>query len=364
VNLHEDSYQEQMREVNRFYFNAKPTATETDTDLVNTQTHYDNRPNTYFGEFADIGIKVNFDESSESVEEISNDENDASEYSDHDESNSVNSDSDDSDAPTEENHPDAEFENEKEPPFFRNMQNMWDDKIFYDSTKHGKKYIKFSFLDGYLRAKFKSSWSPHQFVAIDECLVLFKGRWIGRQHIRGKPHATGLKMFMICDEEGYVIDWWLYRGKYHSHNRGTKHYELVMDFLLDNLKPEDNHIAVADSYFGGLKLVDAATQEGFQVICTNTQVRPSFIYKENLMKQVKKKGDVAYLVHEEKGTLCCVHYDSKRVCFTSNCTSARVEENSEHNPKSRPYCSVLYNLNMGFVGFINFCNIQIILILH
>jgi hypothetical protein len=34
-------------------------------------------------------------------------------------------------------------------------------------------------------------WNPHQHLVVDEAMIGFKGRFQGRQHVRGKPHATG-----------------------------------------------------------------------------------------------------------------------------------------------------------------------------
>lgn len=65
----------------------------------------------------------------------------------------------------------------------------------------------------WLNKNFQNYWSPFQHVAIDEILLLFKGRFKGRQHIRGKPHSTGLKFYALCDEFGYLYSFWLYRGK-------------------------------------------------------------------------------------------------------------------------------------------------------
>jgi hypothetical protein len=46
----------------------------------------------------------------------------------------------------------------------------------------------------YLRARAKWFYCPSSHVSCDESLLAFKGRYRFRQHIRGKPHATGLKV--------------------------------------------------------------------------------------------------------------------------------------------------------------------------
>ena len=45
-------------------------------------------------------------------------------------------------------------------------------------------------------------------------MVLFKGRFQGRQHIKGKPKATGLKFFVLADALGYCYSMFLYKGIY------------------------------------------------------------------------------------------------------------------------------------------------------
>ncbi len=38
-------------------------------------------------------------------------------------------------------------------------------------------------------------------------LILFN-----RQHIQGKPKATGLKLYLLADNNRYVWDFWIYQG--------------------------------------------------------------------------------------------------------------------------------------------------------
>jgi hypothetical protein len=48
-------------------------------------------------------------------------------------------------------------------------------------------------------------WNPFQHLAVDEGMIPFKGRYVGRQHIRGKPHATGkTKKFILFSSSNYI----------------------------------------------------------------------------------------------------------------------------------------------------------------
>jgi hypothetical protein len=48
-------------------------------------------------------------------------------------------------------------------------------------------------------------------VAIDETLVLFKGRYKYCQHIKGKPNSTGLKLYGLADIAGFLWKFWFYK---------------------------------------------------------------------------------------------------------------------------------------------------------
>ena len=52
----------------------------------------------------------------------------------------------------------------------------------------------------------------HSFqIAIDETLILFKGRYKYCQHIKGKPNSTGLKLYGLADIVGFLWKFWFYK---------------------------------------------------------------------------------------------------------------------------------------------------------
>ena len=59
---------------------------------------------------------------------------------------------------------------------------------------------------------FQQHWKPYSHVSIDESLICFKGRYQHRVHIRGKPDATGLKIYGLADQMGYMYAFDLYKG--------------------------------------------------------------------------------------------------------------------------------------------------------
>lgn len=72
---------------------------------------------------------------------------------------------------------------------------------------------------------FQRYWAPGRYLAIDEGMVPFKGTCINiliyttilgavafRMHLPCKPDDTGIKILMMCDSDGYIINSFIYTG--------------------------------------------------------------------------------------------------------------------------------------------------------
>jgi hypothetical protein len=58
---------------------------------------------------------------------------------------------------------------------------------------------------------------------------MFLGRCRFRVHIKGKPHATGLKYYVIATSSNYIFDFWLYMGN--ESDRKSDTLSIVSDFV-------------------------------------------------------------------------------------------------------------------------------------
>jgi len=77
-----------------------------------------------------------------------------------------------------------------------------------------------------VREASRKHWYPSRNVCIDEGI----GPWQGKKKgvcvfILGKPHPNGIKLYILADENGYVYDFWIYRGTQKTIP------EIVMDFV-------------------------------------------------------------------------------------------------------------------------------------
>jgi hypothetical protein len=56
-------------------------------------------------------------------------------------------------------------------------------------------------------------YHPTENLAVDEVIVLFKGKVVFRQYIPKKRKRFGIKIYKLCDSTGYTYDMKPYLGK-------------------------------------------------------------------------------------------------------------------------------------------------------
>ena len=61
-----------------------------------------------------------------------------------------------------------------------------------------------------LQDVFQNYWKPYQHLVVDEGIAPFKGHVAWRQHIKSKPHATGIKYFAMADDWGFIVDFFMF----------------------------------------------------------------------------------------------------------------------------------------------------------
>jgi len=217
-------------------------------------------------------------------------------------------------------------------------------------------------LEQLLNINFQKHWQPSLCVVIDEIMLLFKGRWKYRQHCRGKPHATGLKVFAAADNRFYVYSFFLYRGQSRT----------ILQTVLKLLEPLprrlSQYLVVADSFYGSLALAKALSLLGFLFVLICQTNRPSFLFsnislpkdgmvtkwKEEFLLETKILQEtsipIEHRTQETKTmTICATSWaDRKNVNFVHNVNILAVVQ----DPKKErliPQVAQTYNNDMGAV---------------
>ena len=81
-----------------------------------------------------------------------------------------------------------------------------------DDPEYDRLY-KVAFVVNHLKRRFAEEFTPHQEVAVDECMIPFRGRLSFKQYHRDKPIKWGMKVWMLADSKtGYNYSFDMYVG--------------------------------------------------------------------------------------------------------------------------------------------------------
>lgn len=86
---------------------------------------------------------------------------------------------------------------------------------FFDNSQQIKGYrlYKVQMILTEVRKDFKDAMIPFSNLAIDETLLLWKGRLSFKTYIKSKRHRLGIKLYIICDSEiDFILNFIMYTG--------------------------------------------------------------------------------------------------------------------------------------------------------
>jgi hypothetical protein len=86
---------------------------------------------------------------------------------------------------------------------------------FCDNSQqiHDERLYKIQMVISDVQKNFKDSLIPFSNLAIDESLLLWKGRLSFKQYIKSKRHRFGIKLYILCDcETNFILNFSVYIG--------------------------------------------------------------------------------------------------------------------------------------------------------
>ena len=203
----------------------------------------------------------------------------------------------------------------------------------------------------YFQSKFQSLFHPGKFFAVDESLLLWKGRLSWKQYIPKKRSRFGIKSFELCDcSTSYLWNFIIYSGREtdldadNIHSQGTK---VVMKLANDLLGV--GRCCVTDNFYSSPELfglLQDGNTDAFGTCRTNRKGMSSVLSHAKL-----KKGDV---VTKRKGRFLAVRWKDKRdVCMLSTYHQGIMadsgKKDKEGNSIQKPDVVLEYNNVMGAV---------------
>jgi hypothetical protein len=94
-----------------------------------------------------------------------------------------------------------------------------------------------------LKEKLKILYIPGRELAVDEAMIGFKGRFILKQHLPGKPTKWGIKAWGIADSSnGYLLKCDIYKGKKETQDKDLLLGEQVVLHLTEPYWGKWHHI--------------------------------------------------------------------------------------------------------------------------
>ncbi|XP_072947669.1 uncharacterized protein [Epargyreus clarus] len=119
----------------------------------------------------------------------------------------------------------------------------------------------------YFNQRMEEIYCPSKNLAIDESMVLFRGRLIFRQYLKGKKHPYGIKLYILTDEHGVVLKTIVYAGASDTLVGGDNHSEKVVLNLLNNYLNQGYSVYM-DNFYNSVNLAHKILN--LKTYCTGT----------------------------------------------------------------------------------------------
>lgn len=192
-------------------------------------------------------------------------------------------------------------------------------------------------------------------MAVDESMIVFKGRSTLKQYNPMKPIKRGYKLWCLADQRGYVKKFEIYQGKNVDLQNKFKDYGLGERVVLHLTESEWGKFRKIyfDNFFTSIHLLERLKIEktlGCGTIRSSRKDCPHFLIEDKKMK----RGDFDFRV--SKTDISFFKWkDNKCVYFASNfhgtqtCTVGRKEKDGSKSQIPCPEIVADYNRHMGAV---------------
>lgn len=183
---------------------------------------------------------------------------------------------------------------------------------------------------------------PCKELSLDEGTVLWRGRLIFRQYIKGKRHKYGVKIYSLCEPNGMCVRFTIYSGK-GGELGGKGHALKVVKYLMQH-KLNVGHSMFMDNYYMSFPL--ASYLLSHKTYSTGT-LRSDRKYLPKEVTSVKlKKGEKVERYAE--GVLVAKWHDKRSVLYMSTEFENNMvsSTNKRKQVREKPLPIVQYNAHM------------------
>ena len=165
---------------------------------------------------------------------------------------------------------------------------------------------KVAFLMNHLNNTMKRICCPTENFSLDESVVLWWGRLIFRQYIKGKKHKYGVKVYKFCESDGLLLRSFIYSlpnpGTHDLGQTDAIVLKLMEDFLRKGCS------VFADNFYNSVKLAKHLSKQKTYICGTlhgDRKVNPKDIEESWRKENLRGKGAMILLfVSGRKNATC------------------------------------------------------------
>lgn len=115
-------------------------------------------------------------------------------------------------------------------------------------------------------SKMQTVYYPGKTLSLDESMVLWKGRLLFKQYLPNKRHKYGIKIFMLTESDGTILDMIVYTGQSDVIG-GKDHAQKVVKHLMRNYL-DNGHSLYMDNFYNSYPLAKMLLDRN--TFCTGT----------------------------------------------------------------------------------------------
>lgn len=195
-------------------------------------------------------------------------------------------------------------------------------------------------------SKMQTVYYPGKNLSLDESMVLWKGKLIFKQYLPKKKHKYGVKLYMLTEPDGTVLNLIVYAGANDALLCGKNHTEKVVLLLMRNFL-NSGHSLYMDQYYNSYSLAKNLLSNN--TFCTGTLRKDRVGNPREVIDAKLKKGESQGMYCEN--VLVGKWRDKRDIPYISTEFQNTIETvtNRRGNENHKPLPIVQYNKYMGYV---------------
>lgn len=194
----------------------------------------------------------------------------------------------------------------------------------------------------YFNNKMLNVFYPQQQLSLDESMLLWRGRLLFRQYIKGKKHKYGIKLYTLSDPHGLILKFMVYSGTFDNLSGKGHTTNVVLSLMKEKLG--NGHSLFMDNYYNSFVLASKLLAN--KTYCTGTlRINRKFTPDEVKSANIKPGETVA---RYSEGVLIGKWKDKRVVPYLSTEFDNEIVEsiNRRGQSKMKPLPIVKYNAFM------------------